>query len=66
MYTREILPPIASPVENGNPIIGTWNRAFEKAQIDPFSYTGGRNLSENFSWDFIDIGVSKDFLLRER
>jgi len=42
MYTREILPPIASPVEDGNPVIGTWNRAFEKVDLleikKPFRY----------------------------
>jgi radical SAM family uncharacterized protein len=43
-----------------------WNIAFERAQVDPYSYTGERDLSEDFSWDFVDIGVTKDFLLRER
>jgi len=33
MYTREILPPRVSPVEDGNPLIGTWNRAFEKVDL---------------------------------
>jgi hypothetical protein len=33
MYTREILPPIASPVEDGNPIIGTWSKAFERVDL---------------------------------
>jgi hypothetical protein len=33
MYAREIQPPITSPIENGNPIIGTWNRAFEKVDL---------------------------------
>ncbi|HCC38300.1 MAG TPA: DUF2804 domain-containing protein [Treponema sp.] len=28
MYTREILPPVNSPVENGVPLQGTWDRAF--------------------------------------
>ena len=46
--------------------LGRWNKAFERAQIDPGLYTGKRDLSENFSWDFIDTGVTKDFLLRER
>jgi radical SAM family uncharacterized protein len=43
-----------------------WNRAFEKAQVDPEYYVGERDLSQVFSWDFIDMGVTKDFLLRER
>jgi len=42
MYTREILPPRASPVENGIPLIGTWNRAFEKVDLleirNPYGY----------------------------
>jgi hypothetical protein len=33
MYTREILPPIPSPIEDGKPVIGTWNRAFEKVDL---------------------------------
>ena len=33
MYTREILPPRASPIEDGNPLTGTWNRAFEKVDL---------------------------------
>jgi len=42
MYTREILSPRASPVEDGNPLIGTWNRAFEKVDLleirNPYGY----------------------------
>ncbi|MCL2765577.1 MAG: DUF2804 domain-containing protein [Treponema sp.] len=33
MYTRDILSPRASPVEDGNPVIGTWDRAFEKVDL---------------------------------
>jgi len=33
MYTREILPPIATPVKDGEPVIGTWNKAFEKVDL---------------------------------
>lgn len=43
-----------------------WNKAFERAQISPEQYTGERNLSDSFCWDFIDMGFTKDFLLRER
>ena len=42
-----------------------WNKAFNRAQIDSSFYTGKRDFSEIFSWDFIDIGVTKEFLLRE-
>jgi hypothetical protein len=42
MYTREILPPRASPIQDGSPVIGTWNRAFEKVDLldihKPFNY----------------------------
>jgi len=33
MYTREILAPIASPIQDGKPVIGTWNRAFDKVDL---------------------------------
>jgi hypothetical protein len=38
MYTREILAPRASPIENGNPILGTWNRAFEDVDLLKISW----------------------------
>ncbi|MCL2758876.1 MAG: DUF2804 domain-containing protein [Treponema sp.] len=37
MYTREILPKRASIVEDGNPVIGTWNSAFEKVDLQEIS-----------------------------
>jgi hypothetical protein len=33
MYTREILAPRPSPIENGIPLQGTWNRAFEDVNL---------------------------------
>jgi hypothetical protein len=33
MYTREILAPRTSPIEDGKPVHGTWNRAFEKVDL---------------------------------
>ena len=33
MYTREILAPRASPIENGSPLQGTWNRAFKDVDL---------------------------------
>jgi hypothetical protein len=33
MYTREILPPRDSPVENGEPVAGTWNKAFVRVDL---------------------------------
>lgn len=43
-----------------------WMEAFEENQIDIAFYTSRkRELDELFPWDFIDTGVSKDFLKRE-
>lgn len=33
MYQREILPPRPSPLENGEPIAGTWTKAFEEVDF---------------------------------
>ena len=44
-----------------------WKQAFIDCGIDPFFYTAReRSEEELFPWDFIDIGVTKEFLLRER
>jgi radical SAM family uncharacterized protein len=43
-----------------------WIKAFDSAQVDSDAYTGERDLSEIFGWDFIDTGVTKEHLLRER
>ena len=43
-----------------------WTDAFEKAGINPDFYVHReRGRDERFPWDFIDAGVSKQFLLRE-
>lgn len=43
-----------------------WMKAFETCGIDiNFYTTRERNLDELFPWDFIDTGVSKEFLKRE-
>ncbi len=43
-----------------------WMNAFEKCGIDiDFYTTRERSLDEIFPWDFIDAGVTKDFLKRE-
>ena len=43
-----------------------WVDAFAECGIDTDFYTmRERDLDEIFPWDFIDIGVSKDFLKRE-
>ncbi|MCL1884128.1 MAG: TIGR03960 family B12-binding radical SAM protein [Defluviitaleaceae bacterium] len=43
----------------------TWLEAFEKSNINPTFYTRERSPNEILPWDFINIGVKKDFLLRE-
>lgn len=43
-----------------------WLDAFEECGIDPDFYTmRERPLDEIFPWDFIDVGVTKQFLKRE-
>ncbi len=43
-----------------------WMDAFEKHGIDMDFYNNRlRSEDEIFPWDFIDVGVSKDFMLRE-
>ena len=43
-----------------------WMRAFEESGIDPHFYNRDIPLNEVLPWEFIDIGVSKKFLLKER
>ncbi len=43
-----------------------WREAFEETGTDPAFYTTrSREKEELFPWDFIDIGVTKEFLYRE-
>ncbi len=43
-----------------------WIEAFEMNKIDPLFYgSRERDLDEILPWDFIDVGVSKEFLIRE-
>jgi len=45
---------------------GLWQEAFEETDIDPAFYTSRiRSKEEVFPWDFIDIGVTRDFLYKE-
>lgn len=44
----------------------TWEKAFENVGLDPSFYASReRSREEILPWDFIDIGVSKSFLLNE-
>ncbi len=43
-----------------------WDEAFLECKVDPEFYTiRERDFTELFPWDFIDIGVSKKFLMNE-
>ena len=42
-----------------------WRRAFADCGIEPDFYTRERSYDELFPWDFVDIGVTKDFMMRE-
>ncbi len=43
-----------------------WTNAFAETGIDPDFYTvRSRSEEEIFPWEFIDIGITKEFLLRE-
>ncbi len=45
----------------------TWLDAFSSCNIDPDFYTTrGYAEDEHLPWDMIDVGVSKDFLLKEK
>lgn len=43
-----------------------WLEAFEEEGIDLAYYTRELDQDERLPWDFIDVGVSKEFLARER
>ncbi len=43
-----------------------WIDAFDYCGIDPEEYTRERSEAEILSWDFVNVGLSKEFLLRER
>lgn len=42
-----------------------WDEAFSEAGLDPAFYTRERSYDEILPWDKIDIGVTKEFLIRE-
>ena len=46
--------------------LNRWLEAFEECGLDPEEFTRERGEGEILAWDFVNVGVSKDFLLRER
>jgi len=69
MYTREILPPINSPVEDGQPVIGTWNKAFEKVDLleikKPFKYPLPRWVRYNRIKEWQSFSAHNEYLSLE-
>jgi len=69
MYTREILAPIASPIQDGKPIIGTWNKAFEKVDLQeiqrPFRYPLPRWIRDYRVKEWQCFTVQNDSILLE-
>lgn len=43
----------------------TWKAAFDQHGVAFETYTRGRSYDEILPWDFIDVGVRKDFLIKE-
>ena len=43
-----------------------WEQAFNETGVSPESYVSEFNEEDLLAWDFIDIGITKKFLLKER
>ena len=43
-----------------------WIDAFEKEKIDIDYYIGKKNIEDVLPWDFIDIGIDKEYFIKER
>jgi radical SAM family uncharacterized protein len=43
----------------------TWIDAFQKEGIDPYVYAGKMSFDDTLSWDIIDTGAGRDFLIKE-
>jgi len=42
-----------------------WNQAFSDCGIDMAFYTRARDYDEILPWDFVDIGVTREFMMKE-
>ena len=69
MYTREILAPRTTPIEDGNPLYGTWNQAFEKVDLleirKPYQYPLPRWLRDCRIKEWECFNVQDDSFLLE-
>ncbi len=60
---RRLAKVILNASENG----GDWKAAFADEGLDMEVYASReRSVQEKFPWDFLDTGIKKDFLLKER
>ena len=60
------LPKVYEPQEAEGRIYEKWEKAFENAGLDMAFYANRTfNTDEILPWDIIDIGVTKEFLLKE-
>ena len=63
------MPPIASPVENGNPVIGTWSGAFEKVNLleirKPYDFPMPRWAKDCRIKEWQSFNVNNEFYLLE-
>ncbi|MCL2264997.1 MAG: DUF2804 domain-containing protein [Treponema sp.] len=63
------MPPISSPIVDGNPVIGTWNRAFDKVDLQeirrPYGYPIPRWLMDYRIKEWQSFSVSNHFYLME-
>ena len=46
--------------------LNRWLEAFREYGLDPEEFTRERGECEKLAWDFVNVGVSREFLLRER
>ncbi|MCL1994343.1 MAG: DUF2804 domain-containing protein [Spirochaetes bacterium] len=69
MYTREIQAPRSSPIENGIPLQGTWNRAFENVNLldvqRPYPYPLPRWVRERRIKEWESFSVQSDKIMFE-
>ena len=69
MYTREIMAPRASPIENGSPIFGTWNKAFETVNLReisrPFPYPLPKWVCDSRIKEWVSFSAHNEDILLE-
>lgn len=43
-----------------------WTNAFKEANLNMDDYTGAQDIDKELPWDFIDIGVTKEYFKKQR